>query len=486
VRSGDSAEQQADCSRSYENGAVSIEPAEAQLESAPPSKKRSQADAVDFSKPMRSTLIALAIPVMASNLLTTIVSYVDFYMIQNLGKEAQAGFSMSRSGIFIVNSVFMGVSIGAAAYVARTLGAGEREKSRRYAAQAVMLSVYLSFPIMLFGFALGPHLFKMLGAYGMEADYGWDYLSIIFLGISVFGMRFVTNGVFNALGQTRVPMYLNIVFNIANVIGNLLMIPRWGVMGSAFSTIGTCALVQFWAVFILAKRGLASFTLSHFKGAERAIKNMFKLGTPMILQVVSRQGAMMAMFKIIYLTPGTTVGAATLGLGIIGESISFMPGLAIMVATSTIVGQALGAMRKEKAFEAWTEAAKFATIVMSLCGLVFFVFARPLVDFFSNDPGVIAEGVRYLRINVIAQPLMALTYAGVGCLRGAGDTTFPFLNTLIALYIVRIPVVYLLAVTLGYGLPGIWWGMVISNFVEMAVIVYRVSRKKWLSIELKY
>ncbi len=432
------------------------------------------------------TLLKLAVPVVISNSLTTLVSHVDFFMIQNIGKEAQAGFAMSRAGVFIINSIFMGASVGAAAYVSRSLGAGNDEKARLYAAQAVMLCLYLSLPITLLGFAIGPRIFNMLGAQGVDADYGWDYLSIIFLAISVFGMRFVTNSVFNALGQTQLPMYLNVVFNISNFLGNLLFIPRYGVMGSAFSTVITCFLVQVAAVWVLHQRQWASFTMSSFKGAEQAIRSMLKLGLPMMMQVVSRQGAMMVMFKIIYLTPNATVGAATIGLGIVAESISFMPGLAIMVATSTIVGQALGAQRKDKALVVWYEAMLFTTIVMTTLGALFFIFAKPIVDFFSNDPAVIAEGARYLRINAIAQPLMAITFASVGCLRGAGDTTYPFLNTVIALYLVRIPLAYMFAITLDYGLPGIWWAMIISNLAETVFIVIRVARKKWLSIELKF
>jgi putative MATE family efflux protein len=443
-------------------------------------------DAIDLSKPIRSTLVKLAIPVVISNTLTTLVSHVDFFMIQNIGKEAQAGFAMSRSGVFIINSVFMGASVGAAAYVARTLGAGDYVKSRLYAAQSVMLCLYLSLPITLLGFAIGPKIFDVLGAQGMDAGYGWDYLSVIFLAISVFGMRFVTNSVFNALGQTRLPMYLNIIFNILNFLGNLILIPRFGVMGSAFSTVITCFFVQVAAVWVLHDKGWAAFTIANFKGAEQAIRSMLKLGMPMMLQVVSRQGAMMAMFKIIYMTPEATIGAATIGLGIVAESISFMPGLAIMVATSTIVGQALGANRRDKAWSVWYEAMIFTTVVMSILGILFFFFAKPLVDFFSNDPGVIAEGTRYLKINAIAQPLMAITYASVGCLRGAGDTTYPFINTVIALYIFRIPLAFLFAITLGYGLPGIWWAMIISNLAETVIMVIRVAQKKWLSIELQY
>ncbi len=449
-------------------------------------KVRREIEAVDFERPLRPTLTRLALPVMFSNILTSLVGYVDFYMIQSLGKDAHAALSISRSGIFFVNSVFMGASIGAAAYVARTLGAGNKEKSRLYAAQAVMTAIYISFPIMLLGYAIGPRLFIWLGASGPAADYGWDYISIIFLGMSVFGMRFVTNAIFNALGQTSIPMYLNVFFNLANYFGNLLLIPIWGVMGCAMSTIITCLLAELAAVAILWGRGWAAFALSAFKGAEQAIRNMMKLGAPTIAQVVCRTGSMMLLFKIISLTPNATAGAATLGLGILCEGISFMPGLAIMVATGALVGQALGAKRLDKAAETYFEARRLTLIIMTTLGALFFVFAEQFVTFFSKDPDVIREGVLYLRINAFAQPLMAITFAGVGCLRGAGDTKYPFLMTLIANYAVRLPLAYLLAVTFNLGLLGIWLSMLASNFVETSLIVHRVNRRKWLEIILPY
>lgn len=450
------------------------------------SSLKRELSAVDFEKPLRATLTHLALPVMFSNILTSLVGYVDFYMIQSLGKDAHAALSISRSGIFFVNSVFMGASIGAAAYVARTLGAGDKGKSRLYAAQAVMTVIYLSFPIMLLGFAIGPRLFIWLGADGAAAAYGWDYISIIFLGMSVFGMRFVTNAIFNALGQTSIPMYLNILFNVANFAGNLLLIPIWGVMGCAMSTIITCFIAEAVAVTILWKQGWAAFAVSAFKGAEQAIRNMMKLGAPTIAQVISRTGSMMLLFKIISLTPNATAGAATLGLGILCEGISFMPGLAIMVATGALVGQALGAKRPDKAGETYFEARRLTLIIMTTLGALFFIFAEQFVTFFSKDPDVIREGVRYLRINAFAQPLMAITFAGVGCLRGAGDTQYPFFMTLIANYAVRLPLAYFLAVPMDLGLLGIWLSMLASNFVEATLIANRVNKRKWLEIILPY
>jgi len=443
-------------------------------------------EALDFEKPIRSTLIKLALPLVMANILTTLIGYVDFYMIQELGKEAHAGFAMSRTGIFVVNSVFMGVSVGASAFVSRTLGAGETQKSRQYAAQAIMVCIYLSFPIMLLGFALGPYLFTLLGAEGASAGYGWDYISIIYLGISVFGMRFVTNGVFNALGQTRFPMYLNIIFNLANFLGNLILIPRFGVMGSAMSTIATCGIVMAAAIYILYHNRWASFALAHFRGAEKTIRNMLRLGSPMMLQAISRQGAMIGLFRIISMTPNATAGAATLGLGIIVESISFMLGIAVMISAGALVGQALGAKRKDKALETYREAVMFTLVIMSILGTVLFIFATPFVDFFSNDAGVITEGTLYLRIHAFAQPLMAITFAGIGCLRGAGDTKYPLFLTLIALYAVRLPAAYILAVTFGMGLSGVWCGMVISNLVEAILIVHRIKQRKWIDIKLSY
>ncbi|MEP0814394.1 MAG: MATE family efflux transporter [bacterium] len=442
--------------------------------------------APDLSGAIRPILLKLALPVIASNLLVAVISFTDFKMVGWLGKEAIAALSMSRTALFIIQSAFMGAGIGATAYVARSYGAGRTDEMKRYAAQAVMMCIYISVPITLLGYSIGPGMHHWLGADPVTAGYGWDYLSMIYIGMSVIGLRFIVTGVMNALGRTDVPMYLNVAFAFLNLIFNFLLIPKWGMFGCALGTTLTSLLVFGYGVLYMHFKGWAAFAISQFSGAERAIRNMLALAGPAMLQVVARSGAGLLMYKVISLVPNSTVGAATLGLGLQGESISFMPGLAVMTASATLVGQALGAGRKDKAAETLRESRNLTLLIMILLGIVFFAFAREFMVFFTKDPDVIREGIRYLRINAFAQPIMAISFSGIGCLRGAGDTKYPFITTLLSHYLFRLPVAYLLGVSLGMGILGIWISFLISNVAEALLILHRLSQGKWLHIELKY
>jgi putative MATE family efflux protein len=179
-----------------------------------------------------------------------------------------------------------------------------------------------------------------------------------------------------------------------------------------------------------------------------------------------------------------TVAYAAHQVALNAESLSFMPGAGFATASTTLVGQNLGAQRPEEAEASGLGARNLGILVMSVMGVIFLIMPEPLVRIFSSDPEVIAQAAVCLRLVAISQPALATWMILAGGLRGAGDTR-AILKIVIAGFVaVRVGLAYLLAIRLGLGLIGAWIAMVVDLFVRGFLIQLRFNRGQWKTLKV--
>jgi putative MATE family efflux protein len=167
------------------------------------------------------------------------------------------------------------------------------------------------------------------------------------------------------------------------------------------------------------------------------------------------------------------------------ESLSFMPGYGVGVACGVLVGQMLGARRPDRARAAFGESARIGVLLMTLLGVLFAAIPAVLLwPFVPSDPEVLAQAVRVLRIAGIEQPLMALAFVLTGGLRGAGDTRSPVWIAAAGTWGVRVPISYVTAHVLGWGLAGVWITMVLDWGVRAVLAGIVVRRGAWARLSL--
>ncbi|MDX9935201.1 MAG: MATE family efflux transporter, partial [Sphaerochaetaceae bacterium] len=167
-------------------------------------------------------------------------------------------------------------------------------------------------------------------------------------------------------------------------------------------------------------------------------------------------------------------------LAITAESITFMPVSGFSIAAMTLVAQSLGASRKEQAVSFARKCLLFGVLLMSFTGMLMFIFAKPLMSFFTGDTAVIDLGARVLRIEAFAEPFFALAIVGSGVLRGAGDTRWPFIYSSIGMWVVRLLPAAILINVFGFGLEAAWSCMVADLFVRGLLIFRRFLKGKWI------
>jgi Na+-driven multidrug efflux pump len=166
------------------------------------------------------------------------------------------------------------------------------------------------------------------------------------------------------------------------------------------------------------------------------------------------------------------------------EALLFMPLMALSLAVSSIVGQNLGANRIDRAVSAGWKVTGVGIVLMLILGAALFYFAPDLAARMTQDPDAIAYTTRYLQINALGEPLLALTMILGGALQGAGDTRTPMIITLCSHWVFRLPIAWFLALKLGFGPTGVWLAMASSAMVSASLTTFWFNSKKWVKTKV--
>lgn len=434
---------------------------------------------------IRAQVLRLAVPAIVEQVLMTLVSMVDMMMVGSLGAGAIAAIGLSNQPMFTAQALFSAVSVGNTALIARLMGARDVKGANHAARQSFMLAMVMSGLLTTFVLAAAPHIIAFMGAEPDVAPMGIAYTRIVGFSLLFSLSSLILNGVLRGAGDMKTPMRVNITANLINVVGNYLLIfgkfglPQLGVTGAAYSTlfsrfVALCMVL--WVFF--SGRFMLRF---HYKDSWRpdfeVIKRIFRVGLPASLeQVIMRMGMMLYARTVSGLG---TVAYAAHQVAINIEGLSFTPGMGFAMASTTLVGQSLGADRPDLAKRFGLEARKIAMILMGSVGVILFLLPRQLMSLYTSDPNVIRLGVMCLRIIALVQPMMASNFVMMGSLRGSGDTRFVMVATLAGIWCVRLTLAIFLVKHLGLGLMGAWIAMSLDQLTRGTLAYLRFRQGGW-------
>lgn len=446
-----------------------------------------------------ASVLFLAWPAIIEQIMLTLVQYVDTAMVGSLGSGATAAVGITSSTTWLFNGFFNAAAIGFSVQVAQHLGAGRQEDARRVTWQALRFVCIFGIMMGAIAFVLSFFLPTMLGADPAIRGDASLYFRIIACAMPFTLGSNMFSAIIRCSGDTRTPMILNVMINVLNVILNTLFIysPRtvslfgreffvwgagWGVGGAAFASgLSTALVACMFLLVIFRKKSPIQINLkTRYRFERHCLLTAWKLGLPAALE---RSTLSIAQIVITALITGIgTVAVATNHLAVTAESISYLPASGVAVAGTTLVGQAIGAGRKDLAQRFARTVSWMGVVIMTFGGAVLYLFAPQLIQIFSSDPEVIDLGSRVLRIVAFAEPLFGASIVASGSLRGAGDSKGPFLINLATMWGVRITLALLLVGHL--GLIGVWLAMAAELCARGLIFMIRLYRGKWLHIEL--
>ncbi|HHY19344.1 MAG TPA: MATE family efflux transporter [Firmicutes bacterium] len=460
------------------------------------SEKRSKFDVTnvgDSPAEIRKGLWILALPAVGEMLLNTTVGMIDTAMVGRLGKEAVAAVGLANRLIMIVLGVFMAITTGTTAMVARYFGAEEYRKASDVLRQSIVASLLFALILGIPSYFLARPLMELVVVTGdtIVLQGATDYFRIMAASFIFLFFNLTASGALRGAGDMSAPLVVVALTNVVNIIGNYFLIygkgpfPEWGVYGAAIATLLSRAVgTIIYAFMIFGGRG--GFHINWEGGlriSKKIIAPVFKIGIPAAVEQLVMRGGQFAYYFII-IGLGTAAQAAH-EVAINAESLSFNPGFGFALAATTMVGQFLGANKPDLAMKSGKEAAKITVTVMSILGLLFFLFPEPFVRLFvPDDQEVIDLASMCLRIVAVSEPFFAVVMVYAGALRGAGDTFWVMVYTIVGVWGLRIGLAYLFVIVLGYGLAGAWWAMNIDIIVRAFLLWRRFNSGNWRHVKI--
>jgi putative MATE family efflux protein len=299
----------------------------------------------------------------------------------------------------------------------------------------------------------------------------------------------VINAILRGAGDTKTPMRITALVNVINIIGNTIFIygvgpvPAMGVAGAAIGTAIAQACGGIIALRVLFRHPVLRVRVTDsFKPDRSIIRRIANVGVP-----AGAEQGMMRVAQLVYTMIVSSLGTVSYAahqVALNAESLSFMPGAGFATASTTLVGQNLGADSPEDAEQSGRVARNLGILVMSIMGVIFVVMPEPIVRIFSNDPEVIKLASVCLRLVAISQPALATWMILAGGLRGAGDTRAILKIVVVGFVLIRVGLAYFLAIYLGYGLVGAWVAMVVDLFVRGFLIQRRFDKGDWKMLKV--
>jgi len=421
---------------------------------------------------------------MLSNLFQTLYNFVDRFWLARSSTVAIAGLQLAWPLIFLVISLGAGLTVAGTALVAQYTGAKRREQANLAAGQVLSFTLGLSVILAVLGTVIARPILGVMGAEPELIAASSSYLRIIYAGIPLTFGTFIVTSLLNGAGDTLTPMILMSISVGMNMILDPLFIfgwgpfPAWGISGAAVATLisrGMITIVGF-ALLFSGRAGL-HIRRRHLRPCWSMIRHILSIGG---LASIGQTGTALG-FSIMN-GALARIGTSVLGAFGIGNSfisLVLMPSMGLGQATATMVGQNLGAMQPGRARRsAWTGMA-LSSAILSVAAVFVIVFRGHLIHFFTADPEVIRLGTNMLLLVGFAFPFMGIIEVVRGTYQGSGHTAYSMGFDLFRLWGLRVPLVYILAFTLGMAANGIWWAMLASNFGTALVSLLFFMSGNW-------
>lgn len=424
-------------------------------------------------------LIALALPMVGSQLLQLTYNFIDMIWVGRLGGDAVA--AVGSAGFFLNLGWALAsiITVGVNVKLAHSIGAREELHSKQIAKGGLLGMIILA---SFFSVVMGGNATYWISMFNIESQWVNDaasiYLSIGAWGAVVTFLNLLFISVLNSYKQTKSAFKINSIGFVLNIILDPILIfgMGLGVKGAIIATLISKIVTLFFLARMVYLQGYLKVSIKHV--GVSTLRSIVKIGFPTSVQRI--------IFGLIYIVMGRFIASfgsdaiAIQKIGIQIESITFTLVAGVSQASTIIVGQLYGAKNYREIKRTYKQALTISSSVGLILMLIFILVPEYLIRIFVDDPMIIEGGIWYLRIIALSQIFMTSEMIGMGTLNGLGLTFIPPINSVI-LTSLRIPLAYYLAFVVPVGLTGIWWSISITSILKgivLTMMVYYIYRKK--------
>ena len=440
--------------------------------------------------------IQLSIPAIVAQLSSILMQYIDASMVGTLGAGASASIGLVSTTTWLFWGVCAAAATGFSVQVAHLIGAGDLKGARAVLRQSIISVFVFSLALGLAGALISGSLPSWLGGDPAIRHDSSRYFLIFSLFLPMLQLNFLAGGMLRCSGNMRVPSMLNVLMCVLDVIFNFFLIfptremelfgrtvrmpgAGLGVEGAALGTVFAEVVIAVLMMGYLVTRSpelKLTGEKGHFLPRIPILRQAARISLPMGLEHVVICGAQIMTTVIV--APLGIIAIAANSFAITAESLCYMPGYGISDAATTLIGQSLGAGRRELTRTFSRITVYMGMLVMAFMGVLMYVFAPEIIGIMTPVEEIRTLGVTVLRIEAFAEPMFAASIVAYGVFVGAGGTLVPSLMNFFSIWAVRLTLAFWLAPTM--GLKGVWLAMCIELCFRGAIFLIRLERGKWM------
>ncbi len=438
---------------------------------------------------IKHSIILLAIPMILEMMMESLFAIVDIFFVGKLGANALATVGLTESVLMIIYAVGMGISIAATAMVSRRVGEKNYSEAGSITFQLIVTGVALA--LLMGGLAtfFAAETLALLGAAPEVIATGVTYAQIIFAGNVAIILLFLINGAFRGAGQPHLAMRALWLANGANIILDPLLIfglgsiEGLGLAGAAWATtIGRSIGVLYQLYHLFNGKHLLKLTRENMVLSVGVIIRILKLASGGVGQYLIDSASWIFLTRLMAEFGSSALAGYTVAFRII--MFTLLPAWGLSSAAATLVGQNLGAQKAKRAELAVWLTARYNMVFMAAVTLVFILFGEHLSDFFTDEAVVISVATEALQIITLGYVFFGLGMVMVQAFNGAGDTRTPAAINVVVLWLIEIPLAYLLALYFHFGATGIFIAIAFCHSFHALVSGWLFRRGTWKRIKV--
>lgn len=441
----------------------------------------------------------LSLPAILAQLTSIVMQYIDAAMVGRLGADDSASIGLVSTTTWLFGGICGAVATGFSVQVAHSIGANKMAQARDVLRQALVTSLVVGLVLGTICFAIsGPLPQWLRGGEAIQANASL-YFRIFAFCVPVLLLDFLASGMLRCSGNIKVPSIMNVMMGVLDVIFNFFLIfpdhhftvlglqvnlpgAGWGVKGAAIGTLlaegVTCVCMMSYLLLRSREMNLLQDRGS-FRPTRQVLARALKIGTPIGLQQVTMCGAQIAITRIV--APLGSIAISANAFAVTAESLCYMPGYGISDAATTLVGQSIGARRRDLTRRFARITVVMGMVVMGFMGVLMWLFAPLMMGLMSPVQGIVDLGADCLRIEAWAEPLFAAAIVSYGIFVGAGDTLVPCVMNIASMWCVRLTLAYALVSTM--GLTGVWTAMCCELVFRGLIFLVRLRGGRWVKIK---
>jgi putative MATE family efflux protein len=436
---------------------------------------------------INKALLLLAVPMVVEMSFESLFALVDaFFVAKYVGTNGMATVGLTESVLTIIYSLAWGISTAATAIIARKIGEKNPLDASKSLMQIINISGGIGIVLAAVGYYYSGEILKLMGGSDELIKEGIGYTQIQFLSAPIIMLLFSLGGALRGAGNAALAMNAMIIANIINMVLDFILIPvmGMGVEGAAIATItGRSVGVAIQLSAFFANNINLKLTLKKWFADWRLIFEILKISAGSAGQFIIQSASWVFLIRILSDFGSEVVAGYTIAIRIIVFTI--LPSWGLANAAATLVGQNLGAKQPERAAKSAWRAAFFNMAFLGIVAILFFIFARPLVMLFDENPVVMETGVECLQILCAGYIFFGFGMVMSQAINGSGDTKTPTVLNIIGFWVLQIPIAYILAVKLDWKQTGVFWAVVISESIlaVLAILYFKTGRWKKNTID---